>query len=166
LSEAAPLVGSSLDLGVFFEDEDFLLGERSLASPSSALFTFSTNFSKSSILAPLTSPDALTVTPTSKMGFLSSTASIYSILEKSSSSFLMASEATLSSTMGDNSTFVTMSSIKGEFYSEITFFLLLSGDSGINFFSFNALDSATMVTAAAGYSGFAESASIPSDGIW
>jgi len=100
------------------------------------------------------------------MGFLSSTASIYSILEKSSSSFLMASEATLSSTMGDNSTFVTMSSIKGEFYSEITFFLLLSGDSGINFFSFNALDSATMVTAAAGYSGFAESASIPSDGIW
>ena len=52
LSDAAPLVGSSLDLGVFLEDEVyFLLGERSFNSPSSIVFTFSTSFSKSSIVA-------------------------------------------------------------------------------------------------------------------
>ena len=157
-------MGSSLDLGVFLEDEDFLLGERSLTSPpSSTMFTFSTNFSKSSIFA----SGVLSETPTLKMAFLSSTFSIYSIAEKSASSLSIASIGRLSSIIGDNSTFytrATMSSIYGEFYSEITFFSLLSGEPGINFSTITPLVSATTVTGAVGYSGFAESASVPSDG--
>jgi len=109
LSEAAPLVGSSLDLGVFLEDEVyFLSGERSFNSPSSIVFTFSTSFSKSSIVA-----SGISEAYKSIMAF-SSTYSIYSIAENSASSLLIDFEGILSSIIGDNSTFetrATMSSI-------------------------------------------------------
>ena len=118
-----------------------------------------------SILALLAPAEAGAVTPASKMGYLSSTASIYSMAAKSSSSFLMAAEVMLSFAMADYWALAATSSIKGEFYEEITSFSFLSGEPWYSFPSFYGLELAA-VAAAGGWSGLGEPASGPADGIW